>query len=82
MIGGGRPMRTCVACGQTDDHPRHSVLVGDAWAEYHLDCHALMSPPCQECKARVTGRPPHAIGADLLKHLLDQSSTVTVEQGK
>lgn len=49
QIGGGRPVRPCVACGQHDDHPRDQVdLGGGETAYYHIDCHALMG--CESCK--------------------------------
>lgn len=41
---------SCVACGQTDDHPKDVVcMAGDKVARYHHDCHALMEPPCPSC---------------------------------
>lgn len=40
LIGEGRPIRACLACGGRDDHPRCQVQIDDkAWAEWHPDCH-------------------------------------------
>lgn len=54
-----RPLRTCVICKQTDDHPRHDEIVQLApelvVASFHLDCHALLDPPCESCAAQVAG---------------------------
>jgi len=70
LIGDDRPLRGCLACGQADDHPRHSVQVDpEHWADFHLDCHAASAPPCPECAARIAGA-DGATGADLLQHLL------------
>lgn len=43
------PLRTCAACGQTDDHPRCVVEDGTgADLTYHKDCHrdAVGDMPC------------------------------------
>jgi len=54
MIGGGRPMRTCIGCGQTDDHPRCIVDKGDEGeVTWHMDCHFIATGP-QPCHASVT----------------------------
>lgn len=75
MIGNDRPQRTCIACGQTDDHPRHSVQIDpERWADFHLDCHARMDPPCRECASRVEGADGKT-GAQLLAHLLSTTTT-------
>lgn len=54
-----RPQRTCVLCRQTDDHPRHDEILQLApelvVASFHLDCHALMDPPCESCAAQTAG---------------------------
>ncbi len=46
---------TCIACGQTDDHPKHRYAAGPASGEfqrcYHLDCHAAMG--CDICRAQT-----------------------------
>lgn len=80
LIGGDRPLTTCLACGQTDDHPKHSVMVDPAggWADWHLDCHAQVTG-CEDCSRRIAGRPDGATGAQLLEHLLAPTPTATEE---
>lgn len=52
LMGGGRPVRPCIACGQHDDHPRHVIdLGGGETSMFHLDCHALMG--CETCKPQA-----------------------------
>lgn len=64
-------LRTCTACGQTDDQPRDvigAVLPGAIPQNYHLRCHAAMGcPTCTERLAAVA-RPA---GSDLRKQLLE-----------
>jgi hypothetical protein len=70
MIGDDRVKTTCLACGQHDDHPKHGVQVDpERWADFHLDCHALMSPPCPSCVERTRGA-DGATGAEMLDHIL------------
>jgi hypothetical protein len=46
--------RTCIACGQIDDHPKHVVALMDGSdAAYHHDCHARSSAACAICAAVV-----------------------------
>lgn len=77
MIGGGRPVRRCSACGQVDDHPRDIVDNGDPAVElnYHLDCHANLG--CPACAAQIADRPDGATGQELLDHIVAQAPTVT-----
>lgn len=42
--------RTCMGCGQTDDHPKHDAVQRDgSSAHWHFDCHARVDPPCESC---------------------------------
>jgi len=48
------PVRSCLACGQVDDHPRHVITLPDhSEVTYHMDCHARMNPPCEICTAQT-----------------------------
>lgn len=52
----GNPIKTCLACGQTDDHPRHThVLLDHSEVGHHFDCGARMEPPCESCTQRSAG---------------------------
>jgi hypothetical protein len=36
------PVRTCIGCGQIDDHPRHVIaLLDGSTVTWHHDCHAI-----------------------------------------
>lgn len=36
------PVRTCIGCGKTDDHPRIVIALRDGTdVNWHHDCHAL-----------------------------------------
>lgn len=48
------PVRTCIGCAQTDDHPRHVLNVGDVDISWHMDCHAIATG-CPVCKAQLEG---------------------------
>ena len=67
-IGAGRPVRSCLGCGATDDHPRHVIDVGDPNTDvaWHLDCHARAG--CDSCAAQ-TADADGATGTDMLAHL-------------
>lgn len=44
----GLIVRSCVGCGQTDDHPRHVIALRDGTTmDWHMDCHA--NNGCQSC---------------------------------
>lgn len=51
-------LRTCLACSQTDDHPRHEILLQVQpellVAGMHLDCCAQVRG-CESCKAQTEG---------------------------
>lgn len=47
------PIRTCIGCTQSDDHPRHVVALADgSEVTWHQDCHALATG-CAVCAATV-----------------------------
>jgi hypothetical protein len=49
------PVRVCVGCAQSDDHPRCVVATPDgATVTYHMDCHAIIAD-CAVCKAQLEG---------------------------
>jgi hypothetical protein len=49
------PIRDCVGCGQTDDHPRHVHALPDgSTANFHMDCCAIIRR-CEVCKAQLDG---------------------------
>jgi hypothetical protein len=48
------PVRVCVACTQSDDHPRHQVGLPDGSSAYfHFDCHSLLG--CEHCTDQLEG---------------------------
>lgn len=46
-------LRNCLGCGQTDDHPRHVIHLGETEAAWHMDCHARTNPPCEVCADQI-----------------------------
>lgn len=47
------PIRTCLGCTQTDDHPRHVIdLDGVNLTNWHPDCHAQITG-CENCAVLV-----------------------------
>lgn len=49
------PVRTCIGCVQSDDHPRHVIATSDgASLGYHMDCHVIATG-CEVCKAQLEG---------------------------
>lgn len=62
-------MRPCIACGQVDDHPRHTVVIPPNQDEirWHMDCH-LMVTGCELCAAALAGA-DGVIGDELRAHL-------------
>lgn len=49
------PIRTCIGCEQTDDHPRHVIAVGDgSEVTWHFDCHRI-ALGCPSCTAQTEG---------------------------
>lgn len=48
------PVRPCAACGQSDDHPRHTIAVSPTeTVHFHMDCHA--NNGCEVCQAQIKG---------------------------
>lgn len=47
--------RTCIGCGQTDDHPRHVVsMSNDIEVNWHMDCH-IIAQGCEVCQRQLVG---------------------------
>lgn len=47
------PVRTCVGCGKSDDHPRHVHALPDGTTfSLHMDCCAI-SKSCEVCLAQL-----------------------------
>lgn len=47
--------RTCLGCGQTDDHPRHVVTLQDGSdVNWHMDCHRIATG-CDVCTEQTAG---------------------------
>lgn len=70
------PVRQCLYCLGTDDHPRHSSLVGETWIDPHLDCCAV-ARNCEHCKAQlegVGGVEGNPKGEELRAHLMTTST--------
>ena len=62
---------TCLGCGQTDDHPKHVVVitadhVSVAW---HMQCHAASSAGCDVCTEQ-TANAAGLTGDALRNHLI------------
>lgn len=73
MTNPALPVRTCVGCGQHDDHPRH-VVVDPAHGEeipWHMDCHANLG--CKTCQSSLTGA-NGAQGHELRAHIVRTSA--------
>jgi len=74
------PVRTCIGCGQTDDHPRHVIVVGEVDVPWHIDCHVLAAG-CAICRhlldgvGGVDGNPK----GDMLRDHLDALPPLEVE---
>lgn len=62
------PLRVCLGCGQTDDHPRHVIALQDGSdVPWHMDCHALATG-CDVCKSQIAGA-EGVTGDELRTHL-------------
>lgn len=61
-------IRSCIACGQADDHPRHVIAQGDASILWHMDCHVIATG-CEVCEQQIGGA-DGAQGDELRTHLL------------
>jgi hypothetical protein len=66
------PVRTCLACGQTDDHPRHVVGLPDGNdVNYHFDCCAIVKG-CETCTPTVDSAGGKK-GDDLRAHIVENA---------
>lgn len=64
------PVRTCIGCAQSDDHPRHVLATADgAQVTWHFDCHSIASK-CETCTAQLADAPENAKGDALRKYLI------------
>lgn len=67
-----RVTRGCDACGQVDDHPRHSSMTVEdgqlAERMLHMDCCASAGCPDGSCDHILAGS-GHARGAELISFL-------------
>ena len=61
-----RSERPCTACGQVDDHPRHTDGFGDQMR--HLDCCAAAGCPDGSCDS-ILAKAGGARGAELISFL-------------
>lgn len=64
------PVRSCLACGQEDDHPRHVVVIPPDMAEvpWHFDCHVAVTK-CPLCVASLKGAEGKT-GDELRNHIM------------
>lgn len=63
-------VRPCIGCGQSDDHPRHEIVVADGQHTsvlWHMDCHAAAG--CEVCADQIKGA-KGAQGDKLRAHLV------------
>lgn len=69
--------RTCIGCGQTDDHPRHVIALPDgSEVTWHNDCHAIATG-CQVCKATADSA-DGLKGDDLRAHIVSGGADTAV----
>lgn len=81
MIGGGRPMRTCVGCMQTDDHPKDQFVRDDGTSVFwHHDCHAIADPPCESCAWLVAHKGDGMVGSEWLQQTQVVHDAMSAEQ--
>jgi len=74
-------MRVCVACTQTDDHPRHIIDLGNgSEAGMHPDC-CVMVRDCAVCKTQLADA-KGAKGDQLREHLVSLPPRVLDEHGQ
>jgi len=47
------PVRTCIGCAKSDDHPRHLFATPDgATVGWHMDC-CVIARGCEICQAQL-----------------------------
>jgi hypothetical protein len=69
VIDPARPVRTCIGCGQSDDHPKDQVVLGAGESVFwHMDCHVIATG-CESCRAQIAGA-DGATGSALHRHLM------------
>lgn len=68
------PVRTCIGCKKTDDHPRHVMVEGveQIQVTWHMDCHAIATD-CPICAGVVAGA-KEATGEKLRTYLMKGGS--------
>jgi hypothetical protein len=65
------PVRPCLGCGQSDDHPRHVIdLDGQNVANWHHDCHSVITN-CELCAPIVKGAKGKT-GDDLRNYIIEK----------
>lgn len=63
------PLRPCIGCAQTDDHPRHVIALPDgSEVTWHMDCHRVATG-CEVCSTQTAGA-EGSKGDELRAHLL------------
>lgn len=73
------PLRTCIGCTKTDDHPRHVVTQSDGTdITWHMDCHVLATG-CTVCARQLEGS-DGAAGDALREHLVSRQPEADVEE--
>jgi hypothetical protein len=54
-VSATNPVRPCLGCSQSDDHPKHMTASPDgAFLAYHMDCCAI-ARNCEICAAQLDG---------------------------
>lgn len=72
--GTDRHVRSCDACGQVDDHPRHLIYdpANNGDTTRHLDCCAAAG--CESCAEQLAAAPETARhGQSLIDHLTGEA---------
>jgi hypothetical protein len=81
------PVRTCMGCNQTDDHPRHVIALATGQVSYHMDCcvennyhlrYGEAVRGCEHCTRTLADAPDGARGDALRAHIV---AGVDVEGG-
>lgn len=64
------PVKTCLGCGQNDDHPKHVVTLPDhSETTWHNDCHSRANPSCEIC-THVVAHSDGRQGDELRAHIV------------
>ncbi len=67
-IGGGRPVRFCPLCRQSDDHPRHTRTTEPDDVARHLDCCRAAGCPDGTCNEFLGDAKP-GVGVKMLDYI-------------